>query len=99
MVEANDDEAVWVTVEPSDPSIASRPKWELSACFWKGEVYVPAAIGGNETSVVLCAMHDGVSLVQNWKHAFVPASWAKREYPKEADVVELIERRVRQHLG
>lgn len=93
------DDVVWVTAEANMPKNARSPRWMLSAGYSAGEVFVPAAVGGNENQVALCAMHDGVALITCWKHVYVPATWAKREFPKEADVIELIERRVQERLG
>jgi hypothetical protein len=45
-----------------------------------GDVYLAAGIFGNETAVLLCACHDGVSAVYFKRHCYLPASWLMQEY-------------------
>jgi hypothetical protein len=93
------DGACWVAVAPSDPKWAAFPRWKKRACLLDGEVYVPATAAGEpENRVVLRAAFDGVGLVVDGGHAYIPATWAKREFPREADVISLIESQVRKCL-
>ena len=86
-------DGVWFTA-PQD-SARRLPKWLRSACKVGDDIYVPARVVGDETRVMLCAMFDGVDLIQSHGHAYVPASWARQEFPANADLVETIERKVR----
>jgi hypothetical protein len=81
-----DDYDYWVTVEPEDPRWASFPRWKRRACLIGDEVYVPATAAGDaEGRVVLRAASDGVGLVVDEGHAYIPAGWAKERFPAEAD--------------
>jgi hypothetical protein len=64
-----------------------------------GVVFMPAAAGGDERAVVLCASFDGVPMVTADKHVYVPCDWMAREFPEIADLAQKIERRVRAHFG
>lgn len=55
-----------------------------------GTVYVPAAIAGNEQAVFLCALNDGILGKRHLNHDYVPADWLAREYPKCAELCEII---------
>jgi hypothetical protein len=71
------------------------PVWMRSAALASdGTIFAPAAIGGSETAVFLCASYDGVSIVLHRNHAFVPLDWLRREYPDMAEVADRIERGV-----
>jgi hypothetical protein len=92
-------DAFWILCEGDEPRIRRAPKWKKSAYYCEGEIYVPAWYFGNEDRVALCAMHDGAGLVNRWHHTFVAASWAKKEFPGEAKLIEVIERKVKEHIA
>lgn len=60
-----------------------------------GEVFVPAAMAGEETemNVTLCASGGGQSTAMHLDHHFVPSDWLKREFPKHFELIEMIEAR------
>jgi len=64
-----------------------------------GEVFIPAAMGGNENIVALCAMHDGVSAITNRGHVFLPISWMKNEFPANSDIFAMIEKRLSEEVN
>ncbi len=57
-------------------------------------VLLPLEAFGDATGLCLCACHDGVPIVQNAGHVYVPASWIMREVPGVEEQVKLIARRV-----
>ncbi len=74
------------------------PKWTRTACLAEnGDVYMPAAVAGNERTVFLCAAYDGEPVTVRAKHLFVRTKWVASEYPKIADLAQKIEARVREH--
>lgn len=59
-------------------------------------VYLPAAVvGSNEMVVFFCASHDGVGMIRDGGHLYVPTDWMAKEYPDTAEVCRLVEERVR----
>jgi hypothetical protein len=84
----------WFAV--SAPDGATVPEWVRSACLADdGRVFAPAIVAGDEMRVLLCAAHDGVSLILDDGHAYLPTDWLAREYPEVADVCARIESRLR----
>lgn len=84
----------WVTAS------GSGPEWGRSAAMADdGTVFVPGAIGDNETWVVLAAGYDNIPIVFDDDHLFVPARWLAKEFPGAvADLCVKIEQRVHQHF-
>jgi hypothetical protein len=83
----------WFSVKPPG---TREPEWKFCAAIDdNGAVFAPAAIAGNEQSVMLCAAFDGISAVINKRHIYLPTEWLAKEYPAMADVFSAIERRVR----
>ena len=83
----------------SEPPAEMSPRperWRLVTFFddETNEVFVPAAIAGNEEAVFLCASFAGCGLIHDDSHLYVPASWLKREYPDTAPVCDLIRTKV-----
>jgi hypothetical protein len=93
-------ETVWLMVGAGSSRRARLvPGWKRSACLCGGEVYIPAAVLGDERRVLLHLIADGVGFVRDSGHTYVPASWAKRGYPAEVELVDGIERLVREQIG
>lgn len=93
MSSATEQDTFRITLDNSEGS--KLPEWKRTAFFQDGEVYVPAGIFDNEQRAFLCACYDGVGFVSHKGHAYLPASWIKQEYPKDADLAESVERRIR----
>jgi hypothetical protein len=63
-------------------------------------VFVPAVLcNGSETTGFLCASADGVDMLSDGDHIYLPATWVAKEFPKYADAVRLIERRTKEHFA
>jgi hypothetical protein len=78
--------------EVNDPG-NKVPAWMRRAALAPdGTIYVPAAIAGSETVVVLCASFDGIGVLQDSNHVYVPAKWLKEAYPQAIEVATAIER-------
>jgi hypothetical protein len=84
----------WFMVEQT--GFETVPEWVRSACLNDdGRVFAPAIVAGDEMRVLLCAAFDGVSLILDDGHAYLPTDWLAREYPEVADVCARIESRLR----
>jgi hypothetical protein len=46
--------------------------------------------------VFLCAGFDGTPVVYDGKHAYYPADWIAREFPKAAEAADKAARKVRE---
>lgn len=64
-----------------------------------GTMYLPAAIGGSEQKAMLCASYDHEPLAVFRGHIYLRANWLAQEYRSMADVVEVIVRRLREHIA
>lgn len=85
----------WIEVE--NPPGKRHPKWFRSAGLSDvGVVFLPGAIGGDEKNTTLCAGQDGTPIVHYLKHAYFPAQWLAKKFPKSKEVCERIEARVRE---
>lgn len=85
----------WFEVE--NPENKKIPKWKRSVGLSEeGVVFVPAAMTGNESEVFLCAGYDGTTVVQYLNHVYVPAGWLAAEFPKTAEICEIINKKVRE---
>lgn len=85
----------------SNPDGKRFPEWRRSfGVSYGGEVFVPAAMAGEETemNVMLCASGDGQSAAVYLDHHFVPSDWLKREFPKHFELIEMIEARAQTAL-
>ena len=60
-----------------------------------GKVFIPAAVTGSEMDAVLSAGYDGVTIVRDGDHAYVPADWLRENYPEAGNLSIKIERNVR----
>ncbi|MBX8547381.1 hypothetical protein K5D53_22395 [Pseudomonas cichorii] len=78
----------------SNPDGKRFPEWRRSfGVDEAGIVFVPAAMAGDETemNVMLCASSEGQSTAVHLDHHYVPSGWLKREFPKHAELIEMIE--------
>ncbi len=66
------------------------PRWMRTFGISKenGEVFVPAAIAGDEREVGLRAKGNGVPCFHHNEHAYVPATWLSRAFPGTREVCE-----------
>lgn len=90
----------WFAV--SNPENKRFPEWRRTfGISSAGEVFVPAAMAGDETemNVVLCACGDGQGTAVHLEHHFVPSHWLKREFPKHSELIEIIEGRAQAALS
>jgi hypothetical protein len=75
------------------PQGTREPQWKLCAGIDDdGTVFAPAGIAGNEQTVLLCALFDGVPAVVDKRHVYLPTTWLANEYPDMAEVFRTIER-------
>lgn len=61
-----------------------------------GEVFVPAAVAGDELEVMLCAAHDGTPVASAHGHVYVPSMWVEKEFPGSVEVAQLMRERVQE---
>lgn len=84
-------------IEVANPDGKKIPKWKRSAGLSsEGVVFVPAAMTGNESEVLLCAGYDGTPVVHYLNHIYVPAEWLAAEFPKTAEICAIISKNVRE---
>lgn len=64
------------------------PKWARQCALDSAnQLWVPAAMAGNEQMVLLCASFDGEPVFLHDHHLYVRASWMEREHPDIADLI------------
>jgi hypothetical protein len=89
---------VWVEIQKQPGRRLA--KWQRSAAMSEdGNVFVPAAIAGNEKRVFLSATWDSIPIVMEYGHLYVPKNWMIREFPETLEVCTLIESKVRTAAG
>jgi hypothetical protein len=85
----------WTTV--ANPKGQKIPLYMRKSAYHpeEKEVYLPAAgTGESEMIVQLFAINEGQTVLQERGHAYVPASWIKKLWPKMKGTVEQIEARI-----
>ncbi len=86
---------IWIISNPDDKTI---PRWmRMAFVDTNDDVYIPAAVSGSEDSAAYSAMFDGEPAIANDGHVYLRTSWVAKEFPAEADLCRLIERRAREH--
>ena len=94
-------------VSPSADTIAALPDGKMPPLWLRtsfideespyrdiDKVYLPVEAFGEALEQFLCACHDGVPMVQDGGHVYVPGSWLMRQRPDVADQVKVIVKRV-----
>lgn len=82
-----------VTVEQKKG--APLPLWlRTSFVGSDGVVYLPAAAFMNEDAAMFCAGHDGISMVSDKKHLYLPSPWLAAEIPEHRADIEAIAQRI-----
>lgn len=82
---------VWTLCASRDGSL---PEWARTVVAQAGEVFVAAAILGEEAATTLRATFDGEATLTHLARPYVRAAWMRREYPAAAELLDLIELRV-----
>lgn len=75
----------------------TAPLWKRCSFYDDAtdRVYVPAAILGAEDAVAMMVMFDGVGLIREHGHLYVPADWMAAENPGTVEVCRVISERTR----
>jgi len=83
----SENEILWITIKNEK---IKAPMWMHTAGIDKNKnVFIPASISGNEKMSFLCASWDGnVPAGRFKKHLFLPTWWMKKEYSKDAELIE-----------
>ncbi len=86
--------ATWYEFEwPEDKRAKRVPAWARRvAVADDGRVFVPSALAGSPMTVFLCAGWDGTPAMLKGKHAYYPAEWMAREFPKTAAAIANLRR-------
>ena len=84
-----------MVVRPSDELIAKLPGGKMPPEWFRtmfvdeksnrpgtDRVFVPLEVFGNMPELFLCACYDGVPIISDEGHPFVPASWIIRQQPE-----------------
>ena len=83
-----------VTFWTADNDRNELPLWARTVAVVSGDLYVPAAIAGNELSVTALSAWDDEPTIQHLDHAFVRSRWMASEFPRTIELLRLMERRV-----
>ncbi|WP_440985135.1 hypothetical protein ACQHIH_18580 [Xanthomonas sontii] len=87
----------WIEYKQQDGKLIPAWKRTLGVSEETGEVFVPAAMAG-EQDVLLCAAYDGTTVASNHNHVYVPASWLSREFPDTKELCDIMVTRAREAL-
>jgi hypothetical protein len=80
-------DAIWFEI-PNPPGKKRAPGWgRRCALDEDGDFWVPAALGGSETAVFMCAAFDGEPVMRESGHIYVRDRWLSREHPELADLL------------
>jgi hypothetical protein len=52
-----------------------------------GRVYLPAALFGNEATILYCTAYDGAETIQADGHIYAAAEWLATEFPEYEQVI------------
>ena len=75
-------EQIWIEYPPPPGYEHKRiPKWARRVCVCDGEVFAPAEYLGGRAE--LRAMYDGVPMIADSGHVYLPLSWMANEGPPE----------------
>lgn len=81
------------------PEGTKLPEWARSyGIAENGQVFVPAAIGGKESDVVMCLGYEGTEHRVYLDHTFVPADWLASEFPESRELCEKIVMDAQAHI-
>lgn len=88
-------------IEYEQPEGKKIPIWmrTLGASKESSDVFVPAAIAGDEQEVLLCAQIDAVLIAKDSDHYYVPASWLSNTYPDTKALCDLMVAQARKSLS
>lgn len=79
-----------LTIE-ADESTKS-PTWSRTLFVTdNGLLMVPAVLAGREKIVAMKAAWDGCPMIRFKNHLFVPTEWLKKEFPKDARLLAILE--------
>ena len=82
---------VWTLCAARDSSL---PEWARTVVVQAGEVFVAAAILGDEAATALHAVVDGETTLTHRARPYVRATWMRRAYPATTELLDLIELRI-----
>jgi hypothetical protein len=75
----------------ANPGTKQWPQWARQCALdANGDLWLPAALGGNEMVVVLACGFDGETVVTESEHAYVRAAWLEKEFPKLGTIARRI---------
>jgi len=79
----------------NEAKFMAMPKWKRSVILMdNGDIYVPAGMVDNEDRLLLIAGFDGVPVIFEFHHLYMPITWLEKEYPKWQDVFDAIKKTV-----
>lgn len=84
----NADTTTWTVGGDSDNNL---PAWVRTVIVTGGELFVPAAIGGDEAAIALSASVEGEPTIAMRGHAFVRLPWLVQECSSRLELVELLD--------
>lgn len=57
------------------------------------------AVGTSEVAATLCATYDGALIVSHDSHPYFESQWVLREFPEQAELIGIIEKRCKEQLA
>ena len=59
-----------------------------------GRVYLPAALFGNEETILYCTAYDGAETIQAGGHIYAEADWLAVEFPEYRKQIEELKKQI-----
>ena len=59
-----------------------------------GRVYLPAALFGNEETILYCTAYDGAETIQADGHIYAAADWLATEFPEYQKQIEELKKQI-----
>lgn len=88
----------WLTV--GNKKLGGRIEaWKRTVAIIGEDVYAPAILGGDEAAVARVATMEGVRMLRNDNHAYLPTWWLASHYPGTADLSRMLESRAKPMLA
>lgn len=63
-----------------------------------GIIFLPAALFGNEETILYCTAYDGAETIQADGHIYAAADWLATEFPEHAERIREVSKRIKQEV-
>lgn len=91
------DEITWMEFEQSVDR--HFPQWKRRVAIdSNGDVYLPAAMAGDENQVILEASYDASKFLMREGHYYVSSEWLSRAYPSLGAAITIAEMKAKNKM-